>query len=149
MLLNLIAVRFVVQEEREVGVEVEERTRDETVEFKDRTAARLFFEIGAEDPAAHTPAVVRVNEAETVEASRRDFVERNLARRDEIVAAQIEFEPERFGLAQVADVIAGDIVAFVIKRIDEGPVRARAFVCDDGLALLRVGAVAEECANAA
>src|SRR4029450_11738907 len=36
VLLNLIAVRFVVQEERKVRVEVEERTGDETVEFKHR-----------------------------------------------------------------------------------------------------------------
>src|SRR5215468_11761973 len=144
MLLNLIAVHPVFQKEREVGVEIEERTRDETVEFKDRAFARLFFEIDAEDPAARAPAARGINEAEPVEPSRRDFIERNLARRGEIVAAQIEFESKRPGLAQIADVIAGDVVALVIERIDERPVRARALIGDDRLAVLQLGAVAEE-----
>lgn len=116
VLLNLVAALLVVQEEREVRVEIEERTRDEAVEFKDRAFKRLFFEIDAEDSAPHAPAVVRVDEAEPVEPSRCDLVERNLARRGEIIAAEVEFEserPGRFGPAQITNVIAGAIVALV------------------------------------
>src|SRR5262249_29396011 len=71
-------------------------------------------------------------------------VERNLSRRKEIVAAEVELEAERLSRRQVHRVIACQVVAFITQRVLERTVGARAFVGYEGVASLQVGAISEK-----
>ena len=87
----------------------------------------------------HASAVEGIDEAEAVEPAGGDFVERNLPRREKVVAPQIELEAERLPFVEAPGVVGRQVVALVAQRIDERPVGARAFVGDEGSAGLSFG----------
>ena len=79
VLLDFIAEGLIGQEEGEIRPEIEHRAPQETVYLEDAPVRQIPPVVGAENPGPHAPAVLRINEAEAIQPSLKDFVERNLS----------------------------------------------------------------------
>ena len=149
VLLDGVAVQRVVQEEGEVGEEVEQGPGHEAIHLEHAAVRILLAEVGAAGGAAHAAAIVGVDVAEAVQAAGGDFVQRNLARRVEIVPAGVVLEAEAAPLVEPVRDAAGQIVARVAQGRLEGSIGVRALVGEQGVAMLQFRAETEEAALAA
>src|SRR6185369_12926471 len=78
VLLNFVAEVFIGQEESEIRPEVEHRAPQESIYLEDAPIGQILPVICAENPGPHAPAVLRINEAEAIQSSLKNFVQRNL-----------------------------------------------------------------------
>ena len=93
VLLNAVTMNGVAQEECKVGVEIEERAADKTVDFQAVAGFELLSIIRSQGSKTHPAAVGRIDETEAVEFSLGHEVQGNLTRGVEIVATEIDLEP--------------------------------------------------------
>ena len=149
VLLEGVAVHRIVQEEREVGVQVEQRPPHESVHFEDTPSVALLAVIDAGGARAHAPAARRIDVSEAVHAPRLHLVQRNLAGRIEVVRPAVEFESDAAVFRSPLREVAGDVVAGVPQRAEERTVGVGALVGHERVGMLQVGTVAEERAHRA
>ena len=113
VLLDSVAVQRVVEEEGEVGEEIEQRPRHEAIHLEHAAVRILLAEVGAAGGAAHAAAIVGVDISEAIQAAGGDFIQRNLARRVEIVPARVVFEANAAPRVEPLGETSGQIVARV------------------------------------
>ena len=119
MLLDGIAIDGVVQVKREVGVEIEERAREVPIGPQRAGVVEGLAVVSRQGAQYDAPAVGGIDVPEAVEEAGGHQVERNLAGRIKIVAAEEEPEPEFLVRAERLGEVGVHIVAAVAEGILE------------------------------
>src|SRR5437867_5498998 len=101
MLLDTITMDGVVQVQCKIRVEIEQRSTQKSIRLETVSGLQDFSVIQAGRSEAHAAAIIGVHVSKPGELPRRDKVQWNLSRRNEVVAAQIQFNAESFVLPQM------------------------------------------------
>ena len=94
-------VEKVLQEEGEIGVQVEQGAAQKTIYLQYVAVGADRAVVGCESSEPYAAAVERIDEAEAIQLALGHQVERNLSGGIEIVAAEIEFEAQRLLVVQI------------------------------------------------
>src|SRR5215472_6127392 len=119
MLLNFVSVYRVIQEEREVGIKIKERSAQKTIHLKNVAVGMLSAIVNPERSEPNPSAIERIDITKTVQSAIVNQVERNLSRGVKVVRAGIQSETERLLRVQMRRVIAGSVVPSVTSGIHE------------------------------
>src|ERR1039458_1542778 len=133
MLLNGIAIDGIDQVIRKVGVEIEERAREVPVGPQRPAVVEGLAVVCRQGAQYDPPAVAGVDVSEAVEEAGGNQIERNLAGRIKVVAAEQEPKPEFLVRAERLGEVSVHIVAAVAERILERAVRIRCVVGEVGV----------------
>jgi hypothetical protein len=89
MLLDGISRDWIVQQEREIGIQIEQGSADECIGFECVAARPVEPIVQRRRAGANTAAVSRIDKAEPVEPSGGHLIQRNLSRREEVVTGAV------------------------------------------------------------
>lgn len=146
VLLDGVAVDGVVEEEGEVGVEIEKGPGEEAVDFPDSAIREFLAEVGGGCGGADFAAFAGIEEAEAGKGAVVDEIERDLAGGVVAVGAAIESQAHGAETGEAAGDIGGEVVAAVIERFQERPVAVGAFIGEEGVDVFPVRAKGEKTA---
>src|SRR6266849_6255935 len=94
VLLKRVGTHRVNQVEREIGVQVEQRTAEEAVHLESVPACKRLAVVGRERTQFHASTVRGIDVAEAVQQTSVDQILRELAGRREVVAAENEAQAD-------------------------------------------------------
>src|ERR1035441_6103908 len=144
VLLESVAVHRIVQEEREVGVEVEEGTGQEAVRFEGVSIRSQLAVVYRRRPELDPAAVAWIDKAKTVQHAFVDKIEWNLAAGIEIVPSKQEPKPNLLILTERFRVVRVEVVPAIAARTLERPICVGAFVGHVSVNVFDIGAVGKE-----
>ena len=135
MLLNAVAVLWIIQKKRKVRKQIEKRSTEETVGLETVAGLQCLSVIHAASAYTHAPADARIDEPKPRQTALSHEIERNLTRGEKVIASKIDFETQSLIVIEMARVVSGEVVALVLQFVVERTVCARGLVGQEGIGM--------------